>query len=172
MKIPALRWSSALFTVGAMLIAAAINRLALGVPLVESLLTAAAAFGVGELALYIWRRVRDARDRRSFNCASCGQHHPTPSVLVTLGGTFEAEDATHAGVCVAWCKACAAEDVLHAATLRHVHNNDMPRLMVVLAALAHRGPGRVNWMSQDTLDRMRKINNMPVHPVTSERTVH
>lgn len=121
----------------------------------------------------VWRWLKRRKAaRRSFNCASCGQHHPTPSVIVTLGGTFAAEDATHAGVCVAWCKACAAEDALHAATLRHVHNNNVPELMVVLAALAHRGPGRVNWMSQDTLDRMRKINNMPVHPVTSERTVH
>lgn len=115
---------------------------------------------------------RRISDRRSFNCASCGRHQPTPSVILTLGGTFPAEDDAHAGVCVVWCKACAPEDVLHSATLRHVHNSDMPELMVVLGALARRGAGRVTWLSQGTLDRLRKLGGMPVHPVTPERTVH
>lgn len=169
MKLPAIPPEMLMGGGAGLVIGTLINLLALGQTWYAAVVLA--ALSAAGVYLWLWRRQVN-RNRRSFNCASCGQHHPTPSVLVTLGGTFEAEDATHAGVCVVWCKACAAEDVLHAATLRHVHNNDVPELMVVLAALAHRGPGRINWMSQDTLDRMRKINNMPVHPVTSERTVH
>lgn len=110
--------------------------------------------------------------RNSYNCASCGEHFPTPAITVTLGGEFQAEDQKHAGVVVVWCRACAPQDALHAVLLRHVHAADGAAVVRTLGAMAERGPGRVTWLSQATLDRIRELGKMPVQPITDHRTVH
>lgn len=127
---------------------------------------------VGVTTYLWWRRRRANRDRLSYNCASCGEHCPSTAITVTLGGEFQAEDAKHAGVLVVWCKACAPEDALHAVFLRHINAADGAAVMRTLAAMAERGPGRVTWLSQGTLDRIREIGRMSVQPVTDHRTVH
>ena len=130
------------------------------------LVTVWAAFEV-----VLWRRERQ-RERASYNCASCGKHHPEPCVIVTLGGRFPVDDRLHSGVCVVWCKGCAPLDVLHDSLLHHVHGRDAVKTLLVLRALARRGIGRVNWMSQETVDKLRKIAGPAVHDLTAERTVH
>lgn len=138
---------------------------------------------LGVLAVFAWMRfdvrsmlVRVRADRRahrdSYNCASCGEHFPTQAITVTLGGEFQAEDQKHAGVVVVWCRACAPQDALHAVLLHHVHAADGAAVVRTLGAMAERGPGRVTWLSQATLDRIRELGMMPVQPITDHRTVH
>lgn len=111
-------------------------------------------------------------DRQAYNCASCGKHQPLPSTIVTLNGRFPDGDRLHAGVCVVWCKGCAPVDVLHDSLMHHVHGADATKTMLVLRALARRGVGRVTWMSQETVDKLRKITGSAVHDLTTERTFH
>jgi hypothetical protein len=119
----------------------------------------------------LWRCERQ-RERASYNCASCGRHHPEPCVIVTLSGRFPVDDCLHSGVCVVWCVGCAPDDVLHDSLMHHVHGADATKTMLVLRALARRGVGRVTWMSQETVDKLRKIAGSAVHDLTAERTVH
>lgn len=150
-----------------------INAWILDIPWPSALIGTAIGVVLGESIMWAWRSRRANRDDRlSYNCASCGEHFPSPCITVTLGGEFQAEDTKHAGVLVVWCKACAPEDALHAVFLRHVHSGDADAAVGTLAAMAERGPGRVTWLSQATLDRIREIGKMPVHPVTDHRTVH
>lgn len=137
------------------------------------ILYAAPAMWVAMAAVFVWRRLRRRiADRKSYNCASCGRHQPEPSVIVTLGGEFPTADTVHAGVLVTWCKACAPSDVLHGVLVRFATERNAPATRDVLATLARRGPGRVTWLSQDTLDRVRTATGAsPIEP-TPERFVH
>ena len=131
-----------------------------------------ATLGAAVAGVWLWFRRRRRAHRDSYNCASCGEHFPTPAITVTLGGEFQAEDQKHAGVVVVWCRACAPQDALHAVLLRHVHAADGAAVVRTLGAMAERGPGRVTWLSQATLDRIRELGKMPVQPITDHRTVH
>lgn len=152
-----------------LVIGALLNVLAFGLSWWAAL--ANAALGAAVAAVWLWfrqrRRVRRA-NRDSYNCASCGEHFPTPAITVTLGGEFQ----KHAGVVVIWCRDCAPQDALHAVLLRHVHAADGAAVVRTLDAMAERGPGRVTWLSQATLDRIRELGKMSVQPITDHRTVH
>lgn len=135
------------------------------------ILYAAPAMWVVGMTAFLWLRHKD-RTRQAYNCASCGHHQPEPSVVVTLGGAFPDGDATHAGVAVVWCKACAPHDVLHGVLVRFATARDAGGTRYVLDSLARRGPGRVTWMSQSTLDRVRDVTGATPIESTAERSVH
>lgn len=106
----------------------------------------------------------------SHNCARCGKHQPEPPALLVVQGRLVDETGRpNPGVCIVWCRPCAAVDSAYATAVRCCREHDAAGLTDVLRTVARRGPGRLTWVSQAVVD---SLNAATAAETTEERTMH